>query len=91
MNRKGAARTQLELGAARTDETNDGSGRKARPARKMKVPRATTIMLDEGPVTEATGTAGPLPQPHQALVELVRLLARADALRARAKEKEARG
>jgi hypothetical protein len=88
MTRKAAARTQHESGMARTGETEDRAGRKARPAPKRKAhwPEATTP--DHGSMTEAPGTGGSQPPPHPALVELVRLMARADARRARAEEKE---
>lgn len=90
MTKKRAARTQHESGLARTGETEDRAGRKARPAPKREAqwPEATTP--DQGSVTEAPGTGGSLPPPHPALVQLVRLMARADARRARAKEKEKR-
>lgn len=90
MTRKAAARTQREPGAARTEETEGRTGRKARPAPKTKdlEPEATTP--EPGPFNEAPGTGAPLPPPHPALVELVRLLARADARRARAEGKEMR-
>jgi hypothetical protein len=90
MTRKAAARTQHEPGAARK-ETEQRTGRSARPARKRKdlEPEATTP--EPGPFNEAPGTGAPLPPPHPALVELVRLMARADARRMRSEERETRG
>jgi hypothetical protein len=90
MTRKAAARTQHQAGAARRDETEDGTGRKARPVRKTKASGAGTTVTDLGPASEAPVAGGTLPPPHPALVELVRLLARADARRARTEEKETR-
>lgn len=91
MTRKAAPRTQREPGAARTEETEDRTGRTMRPAGKSKAPAAKTKGLEHRPMSEAPTAAGLLPPPHPALVELVRLLARADARRARADEKETRG
>lgn len=91
MTRKAAPRSQHEPGLARRGEREDGTGRAARPPRKTKAPGAATIGADQGPVTEELGRGDPLPPPHPALVQLVRLLARADARRARAEEKETRG
>jgi hypothetical protein len=87
MTRKAAARTQHEPGLARTE---DRTGRKARPARKSKAPAAKTTGPEHRPISEAPREAGSLPPPHPALVELVRLMARADARRARAEAKETR-
>lgn len=89
MTRKAAARTQREPGAAR-EETEQGTGRAARPARKKKCRGPETTGPSHEQISEALGTGGPLPPPHPALLELVRLLARADARRARAEEKETR-
>ena len=90
MTRKGAARTQHEPGLARTEETEDGTGRAQRPASKTKALVAETTAPSQGPISEAPGTGAPLPPPHPALVELVRLLARADARRARSEERGTR-
>jgi len=60
------------------------------PAWKTKSPRAEATTPEPVPISEAPGTGAPLPPPHPALVELVRLMARADARRARAEEKETR-
>jgi hypothetical protein len=90
MTRKAAARTQHQAGAARRDETEDGTGRKAGPVRKTKTQRATTIGPEHELENGAPGAAHALPPPHPALVELVKLLARSDARRARAEEKETR-
>lgn len=87
MTRKGAARTQHEPGLARTEETEDGIGRAMRPAPKTKAHGAEATTLEPGPVHEASGPGALLPPPHPALVELVRLLARADARRARSEER----
>lgn len=89
MTRKAAARTQHEPGTAR-EETEERTGRKARPARKTKAPAAKTTGPEHGLISAALGTGAPLPPPHPALVELVRLMARADARRMRAEEKETR-
>ena len=90
MTRKAAARTQHEPGLARTEETERGTGRKARPARKTNDRGPETTAPSHGPISKAPTAAGPLPPPHPALVELVRLMARADARRARAEAKETR-
>ena len=89
MTRKAAARTQREPGAAR-EETEERTGRKARPARKTKDRGPETTAPSHGLISEASGTGALLPPPHPALVELVRLMARADARRARAEGKETR-
>lgn len=90
MTRKGAARTQHEPGLARTGEAEDGTGRAQRPAPKTKAQVAETTAPSQGPISESPGTGAPLlPPPHPALVELVRLLARADARRAGAEERDA--
>jgi hypothetical protein len=89
MTRKAAARTQREPGAAR-EETEERTGRKARPAGKSKAPAAERTGPEHGLISAALGTGAPLAPPHPALVELVRLLARADARRAQADEKETR-
>lgn len=91
MTRKGAARTQHEPGLARTEETEGGSGRAVCPAPKTKALVAETKAPSQGPMSESPVTGVPLPPPHPALVELVRLLARADARRARSEERETRG
>lgn len=91
MTRKGAARTQHEPGFARTGETEDGTGRAQRPAPKTTAQVAETTAPSQGPISEAPGTGAPLPPPHPALVELVRLLARADARRSRPEERGTRG
>jgi hypothetical protein len=90
MTRKAAARTQHEPGLARTEETDGGTGRQARPARKTNDRGPETTAPSHGLISEAPGTGGPLPPPHPALVELVRLMARADARRARAEGKDTR-
>lgn len=90
MTRKGAARTQHEPGLARTEETEDGTGRGVRPAPKTKAHGAETAAPSQGPISESPGPGAPLPPPHPALVELVRLLARADARRARSEERGTR-
>jgi hypothetical protein len=87
MTRKGAARSQHDPGAARSEETEDGTGRVSHPSRKTKALGAATIGPDQGPVHDASGMGAPLTPPHPALVELVRLLARADARRARSEER----
>lgn len=88
MNRNRAARSQHEPGATWTEETEDGAECKTCASRKRKAPWPEATTPDQEPVTEAPREAGSLPPPHPALVELVRLLARADARRARAEEKE---
>ena len=90
MNKHGAARTQHKAGEARREETEDGVARKARPVRKGKTQRATTTGPEHELENDAPGAAHALPPPHPALVEIVRLLARTDAQRARAEEKETR-
>jgi len=90
MTRKGAARTQHEPGLARTGETEDQNGRAMRPAGKSKAPAAKTTGREHRPMSEAPTAAGPLPPPHPALVDLVRLMARVDARKARAAERESR-
>ncbi len=90
MNRNRAARSQHEPGSARTEETEDGTGRALRPAPRTKARGAETTGHERGSISEAPREAGSLPPPHPALVELVRLLARADARRTRAEEKERR-
>lgn len=90
MTRKAAARTQHQAGAARRDETEDGTGRKARPVRKTNASGAETTVANHGPTSDAPVAGGTMPPPHPALVDLVRLLARSDARRARAEEKETR-
>jgi hypothetical protein len=90
MNKHGAARTQHDPGAGRREETEDGTGRKARPVWKGKTQRATTTGSEHELENDAPGAAHTLPPPHPALVELVRLLARSDARRARAEGKETR-
>lgn len=91
MTQKGAARTQHEPGLARAEETEDGTGRGVRPAPKTTAPRPGTTTPEPEPISEAPGPGAPLPPPHPALVELVRLLARADARRARSEERGTRG
>ena len=78
MTRKGAAQTQHEPGLARTEETEDGTGRGVRPAPKTKAHGAETAAPSQGPISESPGPGAPLPPPHPALVELVRLLARSE-------------
>lgn len=90
MNRNRAARSQHEPGLARTKETEDGTGRSLRPAPRTKARGAETTGPEQGSISEAPTAAGSLPPPHPALVELARLLARADARRARAEAKETR-
>lgn len=90
MTRKGAARTQHEPGSARAEETEDGTGRVVHPAPTTKAQVAEATTPEPGPVHEAPGPGAPLPPPHPALVELVRLLARADARRARSEERGTR-
>lgn len=90
MTRKGAARTQHEPGLARTEETEGGTGHAQRPAPKTTAAGAEATTPEPGPVHEAPGPGAPLPPPHPALVELVRLLARADARRARSEERGTR-
>lgn len=90
MTRKGAARTQHEPGLARTGETEVQAGRALRPAPKTKGLRPEATTPEPGPLHEAPGPGAPLPPPHPALVELVRLLARADARRARSEERGTR-
>jgi hypothetical protein len=85
MTRKEAARTQHEPGLART---LDPVGRAQRPAPKTTEPTPEATTPKHGPAHEAPGTGVPLPPPHPALVELVRLLARADARRAQLEERE---
>ena len=87
MTRKGAARTQHEPGLARAE---DGTGRAQRPAPKTKAQVAETTATSQGSISESQGPGAPLPPPHPALVELVRLLARADARRARFEERGTR-
>lgn len=91
MTRKAAARSQHVPGLARKEETEGGTGRGVRRAPKTKGlgPEATTP--EPEPISELPATGAPLRPPHPALVELVRLLARADARRARSEEKETRG
>lgn len=86
MTRKGAARTQREPGLARM-ETEKGTGRKARPVRKTTAPGPEATTPEPGPAHEAAGTGAPLPPPHPALIALVRILAQADARRARLEER----
>jgi hypothetical protein len=86
MTRKGAARTQHEPGLAR-EETEGGTGRAVCPAPKTTALVAETTAPSQGPILESPGPGAPLPPPHPALVELVRLLARADARRARSEER----
>lgn len=90
MTRKAAARSQHEPGLARTEETEDGTGRALRPAPRTKARGAETTGPEQGSISEAPREAGSLPPPHPALVELVRLMARADARRTRAEAKETR-
>lgn len=90
MTRKGAARTQREPGAARMEKTEDRAERDLRPGTKRKAHWPEAATPDQEPVTEAPGTGGTLPLPHPVLVDLVRLIARADARRARAEAKETR-
>jgi hypothetical protein len=85
MTRKRAAQTQHISGAARTDKTEEQTGRKARPVQQAQ--------HDTGEIAAAeiaSVAADALPPPHPALVEMVRLLARADARRARTEEQETR-
>lgn len=86
MTRKGAARRQHEPGLARAEETEVQAGRAMHPAPKTKAHGAEGTTPEPGPVHEAPGPGAPLPPPHPALVELVRLLARADARRSRSEE-----
>jgi hypothetical protein len=90
MTRKGAARSQHEPGLARTEETEDGTGRALRPAPRTKARGAETTAPSHGPISQLPEAGAPLPPPHPALVALVRLLARTDARRTRAEEKERR-
>lgn len=90
MTRKGAARTQHVPGAPRTGKTEDRTGRTVCPAPKTQVWGDATTGPEQEPVSNAPAEASPLPPPHPALVELVRLLARADARRTRATEQETR-
>ena len=90
MTRKGAAQTQHEPGLARREENEGGTGRAVRPAPKTKAAGAEAMTPEPAPVREVPGRGAPLPPPHPALVALVRLLARADARRARTEEKETR-
>lgn len=89
MTRKAAARTQREPGAARR-ETDGGTGRMVRPSPKTKDLEPEAMTPEPGPFNEAPGAGAPLPPPHPALVELVRLMARADARRARSDGRETR-
>jgi hypothetical protein len=82
MTWKEAAQTQHEPGLART---LDPVRRAQRPAPKTTEPRSEATT--PGPAQAVPGTGTPLPPPHPALVELVRLLARADARRARSEER----
>jgi len=91
MTRKGAAQTQHEPGLARTEVNEGGTGRALRPAQKTKAPGVEAKTPEHAHEHEALGTRAPLPPPHPALVELVRLLARADARRARPEERGTRG
>lgn len=90
MTRKAAAGSQQEPGLARTEETEDGTRRMSRSGPKTKARGAETTGPEQGSISEAPREAGSLPPPHPALVELVRLMARADARRARAEAKETR-
>jgi len=85
MTRKGAARTQHIPGTARTDKTEELTGRKARPVQQTQHDTDEIAAAEIGP-----DAADALPPPHPALVEMVRLLARADARRARAEDQETR-
>lgn len=93
MTRKRAAQTQDTPGAARTEtETEDRTWRGLRPAGKTKPGTGQNPGLECGPecgpVMATPGAAGPLPPPHPALVELVRLLARVSARQARTEQQE---
>jgi hypothetical protein len=79
------AQTRQTPGTAGIDETKDWAGRAMRPRRKTK-PRTGEIAAAE----IASVAADTLPPLHPALVEMVRLLARADARRAQAGEQEMR-
>jgi hypothetical protein len=89
MEKKQPAPTQHDLSAART-ETEDRIGRAMRPNQKTKPETGATIARGCDLGSDAAGAEDTLPPPHPALVEIVRLLARADARRARADEEEMR-
>ena len=90
MTRKAAARSQHEPGLGRAEETEVQAGRAVRPAPKTTALVAETTAPSQGPISESPGPGGPLPPPHPALVDLARLLARADARQAQAEKKEMR-
>jgi hypothetical protein len=89
MEKKQPAPTRHDLNAART-ETEDRTGRAICPNQKTKPETGATIARGCGRGSDAAGAEDTLPPPHPALVEMVRLLARADARRARADEEEMR-
>ena len=68
----------------------DGTGRALRPAPRTKARGTETTAPSHGPISQLQEAGAPLPPPHPALVALVRLLARTDARRTRAEEKERR-
>jgi len=84
MEKKQPAPARHDLSAART-ETEDRTGRAICPNQKTKPETGEIAAAEIGP-----DAADALPPPHPALVEMVRLLARADARRARADEQEMR-
>jgi hypothetical protein len=74
MNKHGAARTQHNPGAARREETEDGTGRKARPVRKTKASAAA-----HDPSLGVPGLEMHIPAARAEWLETIRVLARAAA------------
>jgi hypothetical protein len=74
MNKHGAARTQHQAGEARREETEDGTGRKARPVRKTKASAAAN-----DPALGVPGLETQILAPRAEWLETIRVLARAAA------------
>lgn len=84
MDRARAAGKRQVPGAARMKETEDVAGRSAALAGKTKPEKTSAAEI--GAIFDPPAVAAP----HPVLVEMVRLLARADARRAQAEAKETR-